>query len=178
MLVPAQELAVKPEMDLEEIKIRIKKKYLELFKEICKENSLDAEKELNARLETALVDSFSSYSSKCIHEERALKFLKGGKSCQRIPGFDFTQVEKLLSKMDTVEEQIEWLENYLQQLQKTRETIYFNSRGLPTVGNTEDQFASITPYMQVYPQAVQEIQKKIRELEAQKIVKVKVTHKM
>lgn len=164
--------------DTELVNVKISKKYLELFKEICKENSLDAEHELKVRLEEALVDSFSKYSSRCMAEERALKFLKGGKGHKRTAGFDFQQIEKILDKMDTSEEKIEWLQNYLQQLQKTKETMYFNSRGINTLGTAEEQFTSLTPYMQVYPQAIEEIQKKILELETQKIVTTKVTHKM
>ena len=164
--------------EMELVNLKISKKYLELFKEICKENNLDADTELKTRLEEALVDSFSKYSSRCMHEERALKFLKGGKGHKRTAGFDFQQIEKILSKMDTNEEKVEWLQNYLQQLQKTKETMYFNSRGINTLGTTEEQFTSLTPYMQVYPQAIQDIQKKILELETQKIVTTKITHKM
>jgi hypothetical protein len=164
--------------EIELINVKISKKYLELFKEICKENNLDAETELKTRLEEALVDSFSKYSSRCMADERALKFLKGGKGHKRTAGFDFQQIEKLLGKMDSVDEQIEWLKNYLSQLQKTKETMYFNSRGLNTLGTAEEQFTSLTPYMQVYPQAIEEIQKKILELETQKIITTQVTHKM
>lgn len=113
-----------------------------------------------------------------MHEEHALKFLKGGKGCRRVPGFDFQQIEKILSKMDTQEEQVDWLKNYLQQLQHTRETMYFNSRGLNTLGTAEENFSALSPYMQVYPQAIQEVQKKINELEAEAIVKTQATHKM
>lgn len=160
------------------VNVKVKKKYLELFKEICKENNLDVDNQLTSRLEEALVDSFSTYSSRCMRDERALRHLKGGKGHKRTAGFDMTQIEKFLSKMDTIEEQIEWLENYLKQLQQTRQ-VMFNSRGLPTtVATPDEQFTGLTPYMQVYPQAIQEIQKKIRELEAQKIVLTKVVHKM
>ncbi|MHA1649356.1 MAG: hypothetical protein ACTSYB_04100 [Candidatus Helarchaeota archaeon] len=177
--MPTQEIASNQNTDLELIQLRVKKKYLDLFKEICKENNLKIEDELNARLEEALVDSFSEYSSRCMRQERVLKFLKGGKGHKRIPGFNLEQIEKLLSKMETIDEQIEWLKNYLQQLQQTKHTMYFNSRGLPiSMTGRDEQFTSLTPYMQVYPQAIQEIQKKIRELEAQKIVTAKIIHKM
>ena len=160
------------------INVEIKKKYLELFKEICEENEIDANKELKARIEAALVDSFNEYSSRCMHEERALKFLKGGKCHKRKPGFDLSQVEKLLAKMDTVEEKIEWLNNYVQQLQQTRQSMYNGPRGLPTTMTTEEQYQSLTPYMLTYPQAIANIKKKIRELEAQQIVEAEVIHKM
>jgi len=173
-----QETILNENMDTEKVELKIKKKYLDLFKEICHENNLNPDKELLTRLEEALIDSFSKYSSRCMHEEHALKFLKGGKGCKRVPGFDFQQIEKILDKMDTSEEKIEWLQNYLQQLQKTKEMMYFNSRGINTLGTAEEQFTGLTPYMQVYPQAIEEIQKKIRELETQKIITTKVTHKM
>ncbi|MHA1263672.1 MAG: hypothetical protein ACTSRS_00400 [Candidatus Helarchaeota archaeon] len=174
-----QELVTQKSIESEEVKLKIKKKYLDLFKEICKESKLDFEQELRSRLEDALIDSFSSYSSRCLHEARALRHLKGGKGCKRIPGFNMEQIEKLLSKMETIDDQIEWLENYLKQLQQTKRTMYFNSRGLPiSTTSAEEQFTGLTPYMQVYPQAIQEIQKKLRELEAQKIVTTKVVHKM
>ncbi|NVM52896.1 MAG: hypothetical protein HWN66_04275 [Candidatus Helarchaeota archaeon] len=160
------------------INVEVKKKYLELFKEICEENELDAEKELKARLEQALVDSFHHYSSKCMHQDRALRFLKGGKSCKRTPGFNLDQIEKLLSKMDSIDEQIEWLQNYLQQLQQTRHIMYNGPRGLPTTMTREEQYTSLAPYMQAYPQAIEEIRKKIRELEAHKIVEAEVVLKM
>ncbi len=174
----SEEKMVLESADSELVEIKIKKKYLDLFKEICEENEVDPEKELKSRLEEALVDSFHKYSSKCMHKDRALKFMKGGKTCKRVPGFDFDQIEKLLGKMDTVEEQVKWLKNYLQQLQQTKQTLYFNSRGLPTTMSKEEQFTSLTPYMQVYPQAIEEIRKKIRELEAQQIVEAEVVHKM
>ncbi|HUY01169.1 MAG TPA: hypothetical protein VMV49_16535 [Candidatus Deferrimicrobium sp.] len=174
-----QEMYMKEEADIAMLNVKVKKNYLDLFKEICKENKLDVDAELKSRLEEALVDAFSKYSSRCMHRDHALRFLKGGKGHIRKPGFDFTQIEKLLSKMDTVAEQIEWLKNYLQQLQQTRETMYFNSRGLPiTMTSAEEQFTSLTPYMEVYPQAVIEVQKKINELEAQQIVTAKIVHKM
>jgi hypothetical protein len=173
-----QETVLKENMDTEMVELQIKKKYLDLFKEICRENNLNPDKELLTRLEEALIDSFSKYSSRCMHEEHALKFLKGGKGCKRVPGFDFQQIEKILSKMDTLEEQVDWLKNYLQQLQHTRETMYFNSRGLNTLGTAEENFTGLSPYMQVYPQAIAEVQKKLNELEAEAIVKTQVTHKM
>jgi len=160
------------------INVEIKKKYLELFKEICEENELDAGKELKARVEQALVDSFNKYSSRCMHQDRALKFLKGGKCHKRKPGFDLSQVEKLLAKMDTVEEKVEWLHNYLQQLQQTQHSMYNSPRGLPTTMTRDEQFTSLTPYMLAYPQAIADIKKKIRELEALKIVEAEVIHKM
>ncbi|NVM30716.1 MAG: hypothetical protein HWN65_17885 [Candidatus Helarchaeota archaeon] len=172
-----QDESVSQSSDLELINIKIKKKYLELFKEICEENELNAEEELNSRLEQTLVDSFHHYSSKCMHKDRALRFLKGGKSCKRTPGFNLDQIEKLLSKMDSIEDQIEWLKNYLKQLQQTKQTMY-SGPGLPTVMTKEEQYTSLTPYMQAYPQAIDEIRKKIRELEAHQIVEATVVHKM
>lgn len=169
---------MKKKMATEElVSVEVKKKYLELFKEICEENEIDADTELKARLEQALIDSFHHYSSKCIHKDRALRFLKGGKSCKRIPGFNLDQVEKLLSKMDSIDEQIEWLRNYLKQLQQTKQTMY-SGPGLSTVMTKEEQYTSLTPYMQAFPQAIGEIRKKIRELEAQKIVEATIVHKM
>jgi hypothetical protein len=172
------ETILQKNVDMEMVELKINKKYLDLFKEICKENNLNPNKELISRLEQALIDSFSKYSSRCMHDAHALKFLKGGKGCQRVPGFDFQQIEKILSKMESPEAQVEWLRNYLEQLQHTRETMYFNSRGLNTLGTTEEQFAGLSPYMQVYPQAIHEVQKKINELEATTIVKTQAIHKM
>lgn len=162
----------------ENVNVSVNKKYLDLFKEICEENAIDAEKELETRLEEALVDSFNKYSSKCIHEERALKFMKGGKSCKRVPGFDLSQIEKLLSRMETVEEKVEWLGNYLQQLQQTRQSMFTQPRGINLVGNSQEESASLTPYMKVYPQAIEAIKKKIRQLEAEQIVVAEVVHRM
>ena len=173
----AEESGLKQESDLEMVNVKIKKKYLKLFKDICEENELDSEKELKAKLEEALVDSFHHYSSKCMHRNRALGFMKGGKSCKRTPGFNFDQIEKILAKMETVDEQIKWLQNYLQQLQQTKRSMY-TGRGLPTVMTKEEQYTSLTPYMQSYPQAIQAIHKKICELEAQKIVETEIVHKM
>lgn len=160
------------------VNVKVKKKFLELFKEICEENELNPDDELNSRVEQALVDSFNKYSSRCMHENRALRFMKGGKSCKRKPGFDLTQIEKLLAKMDTADEKIEWLQNYLQQLQRTNQTMFTGPRGLPTTMTAEEQYTSLTPYMQTFPQAIIDIRKKIRELEAQKIVEATVVHKM
>jgi len=172
-----EEVYVEDSLDSELVEIKVKKKYLELFKEICEENELDSAKEIKNRLEQALIDSFHHYSSKCMHQDRALRFLKGGKSCKRTPGFDINQIEKLLAKMGSINEQIEWLRNYLQQLQQTKQSMY-SGPGLPTVMTKEEQYTSLTPYMQTFPQAIIEIRKKIRELEAQQIVEVEVIHKM
>lgn len=172
------ETMLQENVDMEMVELKIKKKYLDLFKEICKENNINPDKELISRLEQALIDSFSKYSSRCMHDAHALKFLKGGKGCKRVPGFDFQQIEKILSKMENTEAQVDWLKNYMDQLQHTRETMYFNSRGINTVGTTEEHFAALSPYMQVYPQAIEEVQKKINELEATAIVKTQVVHKM
>jgi hypothetical protein len=175
----SEEMMAQTSPDAELVELKVKKKYLELFKEICDENGLDADEELHARLEEALVDSFSAYSSRCLREERALKFLKGGKGCKRIPGFNFDQVEKLLSKMDTLDEKIDWLNNYLKQLQQTKQTMYSTTRGIPiSTVSSEEQYTGLTPYIQTYPLAIKEVQKKIRELEAQKIVETNVVHKM
>ena len=162
---------------IEALKIKINKKYLELFKEICEENGLDFDEELNKRIESALVDSFKTYHSECLYKNRTLRFLKGGKKCERVPGFDLENIKRIISKMDSIDEQIEFLKNYLDGLQKTNETMYFGPRGLPTLTTREEQFTGLTPYMKVYPQAVIEIQKIIRALEAEKIINEKITHK-
>ncbi len=170
-------MSLEQELDLESVNVEIKKKYLELFKDICEENELDAEKELKARLEQALVDSFNKFHSRTLHQNRALRFLKGGKCHKRKPGFEIAQIEKVLAKMDTVDEKIDWLQNFRRQLQQTKQSMYVG-RGLPTVMTKEEQYTSLTPYIQTYPQAIKEIHKKICELEAQKIVEAEVIHKM
>jgi len=98
--------------DEEVINVKINKKYLKLFSEICEENEVELEKALNNRVESALVDSFNTYHSKCMSKRRALGFLKGGMGVKRIPGFDPTQINKILEKKETNEEKIEWLKNY------------------------------------------------------------------
>jgi hypothetical protein len=55
--------------------------------------------------------------------------------------------------------------------------MYFGPRGLPTTSSRQEQFAGLTPYMKVYPQAIEEIQKLIRALRAEKIVEDKIIHK-
>ncbi|MHA1269481.1 MAG: hypothetical protein ACTSPY_06795 [Candidatus Helarchaeota archaeon] len=163
--------------ELEEVEVLVNKKYLELFKEICEEKGLDYDKELKSRIENALFDSFNSYHSECLREDRALGFLKGGKACKRIPGFDLENIKRILSKMDSIDEQIDWLKNYLEGLQKTKEVMYFGPSGLPTTMTKEQQFTGLTPYMKAVPQAIEEINKIIRALEAEKIVREKITHK-
>ena len=56
----------------EVINLKINKKYLKLFTEICEENEVDIEKALNNRLESAIVDSFNTYHSKCMRKRIAL----------------------------------------------------------------------------------------------------------
>jgi len=163
------------EIDL--AKLKINKKYLELFKEICEEKNLDFNEELKARIEAALVDSFKSYHSECIHDEKALGFLKGGKAHRRVPGFDIEHIKRMLQKFDTIDEQIEWLKNYVDGLQKTKETIYLSPRGLPTTMTREEHNMGLVPYMKIVPQAIQDLQKLIRVLEAEKIIQEKITHK-
>ena len=166
-------------MSEENVTITVKKKYLELFTEICEENELNLEKELKARMENALVDSFNAYSSKCMHARQKVKFMKGGKSCKRTPGFSISNVEKMLDKLDSDDAKIEWLNNYVKQLQQTKQTMYNGpNRGLPITGTRQEQYVSLTPYMKVYPVAIQEIKKRIRELEAQKVVQAEITHRM
>ncbi|MHA1356844.1 MAG: hypothetical protein ACTSRC_01910 [Candidatus Helarchaeota archaeon] len=113
-----------------------------------------------------------------MHKDNALKFLKGGKCTKRIPGFDLDQIERLLDKMDSIEDQIKWLKTFLQQLIQTKQTIFLGPRGLTTVMSQEEQYTSLTPYIQAYPLAINEIRKKIRLLEAQQIVSTEVVHKM
>ncbi|MHA1130436.1 MAG: hypothetical protein ACTSQI_04575 [Candidatus Helarchaeota archaeon] len=173
-----EEIQMEDELDSEFVNVAVKKKYLELFREICEENELDPTEELQNRIESALVDSFHHYTSRTLHKDNALKFLKGGKCTKRIPGFDLDQIERLLDKMDSIEDQIKWLKTFLQQLIQTKQTIFLGPRGLTTVMSQEEQYTSLTPYIQAYPLAINEIRKKIRLLEAQQIVSTEVVHKM
>ena len=116
MTVSEQEIMFKASKEEEDLKIKINKKFLNLFKEICEENELDVNKELNSRLENALVDSFNKYHSKCVRKRRSIGFVKGGKHVKRIPGFDPTQIEKILEKKESIEEKIEWLKTYLKHI--------------------------------------------------------------
>ncbi|MHA1229429.1 MAG: hypothetical protein ACTSRP_01670 [Candidatus Helarchaeota archaeon] len=173
----SEEILDEHEKNLESIILKLDKKYVELFKEICEERALDFNEELKARVEAALVNAFNSYHSECLRENKALGFLKGGKSCKRIPGFDIEHIRKMLLKMDSIDEQIEFLKNYVEGLQKTKETMYMGPRGLPTTMTREQQHMGLTPYMKVIPQAIIELQKIIRALEAEKIIKEKLTQK-
>ena len=163
--------------DEELVNVKINKKYLKLFSEICDENELDMEKALNSRVENALVDSFNTYHSKCMRKRRALGFLKGGCGVKRVPGFDTTQIEKVLEKKETNEEKVEWLINYREGLVRTRQGVF--APGLNTVVSNPSNFvgSGVTPYMKMVPQAIEAINKIIRELETEDIVSEKIIHK-
>jgi len=163
--------------DEELVSLKINKKYLKLFSEICEENELDMEKALNSRVESALVDSFNTYHSKCMRKRRALGFLKGGCGVKRVPGFDMTQINKILETKETNEEKIEWLKNYREGLVRTRQGVM--APGLNTVVSNPSNFAGsgVTPYMKMVPQAIEAINKVIRELDVEDIVNEKIIHK-
>ncbi len=161
----------------EVINVKINKKYLKLFSEICEENEIDVEKALNNKVEDALVDSFNTYHSKCMSKRRALGFLKGGCGVKRIPGFDTTQIEKVLEKKETNEEKVKWLIDYREGLVRSRQGML--APGLNTVVSDPSNFSGsgVTPYMKMIPQAIEAINQIIRELEAEEIVSEKITHK-
>ena len=161
----------------EVLNLKVNKKYLKLFSEICEENEIDVEKALHDRLESALVDSFNTYHSKCMKKRRALGFLKGGVGVKRVPGFDTTQINKVLETKETNEEKITWLKNYREGLVRTRQGVL--APGINTVVSNPSNFAGsgVTPYMKMVPQAIEAINKIIRELEAEDIVGEKIIHK-
>ncbi|MHA1798130.1 MAG: hypothetical protein ACTSVY_06735 [Candidatus Helarchaeota archaeon] len=173
----SDKIVLDEEKEKEEIKITLNKKYLRLFEEICNENDLDLNEALNARLEEAVIDSFNQYHSKCMRKRRTLGWLKGGKGTKRIPGFDTTQIEKILATKETIEEKIAWLKDYRDGLVKTRNSAM--APGLPTVITNPSNFSGsgVTPYMKVVPQAIEAVNSLIRELETEEIVNEKITHK-
>ncbi|NHI93361.1 MAG: hypothetical protein EAX96_12820 [Candidatus Lokiarchaeota archaeon] len=176
-MVISEKVVVDKEKEEEIIKIKLNKKYLKLFTEICEENDIELEDALNSRLEDALVDSFNQYHSKCMRKRKNLGWLKGGKDLKRVPGFDTTQVEKILESKKTIPEKIEWLNQYRDGLVRTRQAVF--APGLPTVVTNPGNFSGsgVTPYMKIIPQAIEAINGIIRELEAEEIVNEKVTHK-
>lgn len=176
-MVMSEKVVMDKEKEEEVVKIKINKKYLKLFAEICDENEIELEDALNTRIEEAMVDSFNQYHSKCMRKRKNLGWLKGGKGTKRVPGFDTTQVEKILESKKTIPEKIEWLRQYREGLVRTRQGAM--APGLPTVVTNPGNFSGsgVTPYMKIIPQAIEAVNGLIRELEAEEIVNEKVTHK-
>ena len=132
---------------------------------------------LNSRIEDAMLDSFNQYHSKCMRKRKNLGWLKGGKGTKRVPGFDTTQVEKILESKKTVPEKIEWLKQYREGLIRTRQGAM--APGLQTMVTNPGNFSGsgITPYMKIIPQAIEVVNDLIRELETEEIVTEKLIHK-
>ena len=115
------------------------------------EDELELETELDSEGE-----EISKESSICTHEKPALK--------QKIPGFDLTYVEKLLSNMDNTKEKIKWLRNFKTQLQQGQKAMAMNSWTVANSKALENQYKSMTPYIQTVSIAIRAIQNKIRQL--------------
>ncbi|NVM30876.1 MAG: hypothetical protein HWN65_18695 [Candidatus Helarchaeota archaeon] len=126
------------------------------WQEIYEEEKLDLETELDSEGE-----EISKESSTGTHEKLALK--------HKIPGFDFTSIEKILAKMDTFKEKIKWLRNFKTQLQQSQKAMAMNSWTVANSKSIENQYKSMTPYIQTVSIAIRAIQNRIRLLkEAQK----------
>ena len=111
-MVISEKVAVDKEKEEEVVKIKINKKYLKLFAEICDENEIELEDALNSRIEDAMLDSFNQYHSKCMRKRKNLGWLKGGKCTKRVPGFDTYQIEKILNRKKTSPEKITCLKQH------------------------------------------------------------------
>ena len=118
------------------------------WQEIYEEEKLDFEPELDSEGEES--------SKESIHKELASK--------HKIPGFDFTSIEKLLSNMDTFKEKIKWLRNFKTQLQQSQKAMAMNSWTVTNSKAIENQYKSMTPYIQTVSIAIRAIQNKIRLL--------------
>ncbi len=85
------------------------------------------------------------------------------------PAYDFTHIEKILSKMSSIEQKIAWLKTFLKQLQETQKAIMFSSWGHATSSAIEEQYKSMTPYIQTVALGIREVQKKIRLLSEERV---------
>lgn len=172
-----QEVILEDAAALEMISVKVKKRFLDLFEEMCKENKLDMEAELNTRLEEAIIGSFDEHPVKSLQEK---KHHGRQKSCQiqRVPGFDMKHIDKALVRMETIDEKIKWLQDYIRQLRQTRQMMYQGPRGSPGIQNREDHYKSLTPYMQAYPMAIKAVQNRIRLLRSKKKARVSIVKKM
>ncbi len=132
---------VKEKMELENV----------YWQEVLEENELEVEVELDSEKE-----QLSEESSTCVHKKSELPL--------KVPGFDFTYIEKLLSNMETTNEKIKWLRNFKTQLQQSQKAMAMNSWTLGNSKALENQYKSVTPYIQTVSLAIRTVQTKIKLL--------------
>ena len=121
------------------------------WQEVFEEPELEVEPELDSDKEKV-----SEESSTCVHKKSELP--------AKVPGFDFTYIEKLLSNMETTKEKIKWLRNFKTQLQQSQKVMAMNSWTLGNSKALENQYKSVTPYIQTVSLAIRTIQNKIKLL--------------
>jgi len=144
-----------------------------VWKDFYEVEELEAEKELETEKELkSQAEKLAEKDSTCTHTP-----VKARKSIKKPVGFDFTYIEKLLSDMDTIEDQIRWLQNFLTQLQQSQKAMAFNSWGLTSANALESQQKAMTPYIQTTSLAIREIQKKIRLLRDERKRRMRQNHR-
>lgn len=117
---------------------------------------------------------FEEYETESVEETEELEpqvSLPKDETCSHTvekPAFDFTHIDKLLLKMDTIEAKINWLKNFLKQLQETQKSMVFNSWGNGSSRSIENQYNSVTPYIQTISLGIREVMKKIRLLKEER----------
>ena len=119
------------------------------WKEVYEENEVLEPTELEVKEE-----KIKEKSSTCLHE----------KTVKKPVAFDFTYIDNLLDNMETLEEKIKWLQNFKTQLQQSQKAMAFNSWNLASSNELEDQYKSVTPYIQTISLAIRAVQIKIKAL--------------
>ena len=112
------------------------------------------------------------------HEDLQRKkkdFAKGScKLKRRIP--NLKPVQALLNRMQYTKEKVEFMRNYIDGLEKTRETL-FSQRSMPNIIGQEDYRQQMSVYLQVYPELLKQAREKLRELEQEHYETTVLTNK-
>ena len=118
------------------------------WEEILVEDEIEKEK----KEEKEEIKAKPKAAEPCVHEK------------SKLPGFDFTYIDKILSNMTTTKEKIVWLRNFKNQLQESQRVMAMSSWTLADSKALEDQYKSVTPYIQTVSLAIRMIQNKIKLL--------------
>ena len=167
---------VAPQVDAEEdeVSIKIKRHYLNLFTEICTEDCLDPEDELNEKMEQSLTSFIQFYPTQKGENEYTAHLYKKRPGIKRVPGFNLQKIKQILDGMDTFQEKIEWLEGFLAQLLQFRNMMLSNTASIPFT-HRADYYKSLTPYLLAYPRAIKAIKRKIRQIKAEQNIEAKAS---
>ena len=78
--------------------------------------------------------------------------------------------------MQYVDEKINFMQSYIDGLEKTRETIY-SQRSFPNIIGQEDYRAQMSVYLQVFPEMIKLARNKLRKLEEERFQNKTLIHK-